>query len=87
VTGSLVNGAVAVMLVSGTVDDTTLSRWVDDLAGRFGQVEPRRANGQLVWQWVRERRMIRVTTRIERGSRYVSVSLVDGILLDGLGSS
>jgi hypothetical protein len=35
--------------------------------------------------WVQERRMIRVTTRIERGSRVVSVSLVDGVILDNLG--
>lgn len=78
---------MAVLLVSGAVDDASLTRWIDDLSSRFGQVEPRQANGQLVWQWVRQRRMIRVTTRVERGSRYVSVSLVDGILLDGLGGS
>jgi hypothetical protein len=38
-----------------------------------------------MWQWVRERRMIRVTTRIERSNRVVSVSLVDGVTLDSLG--
>ena len=84
-TGSVVNGAVAVLLITGDTDDPQLNRWVEDLSGRYGQVAARLANTQAMWQWVRERRMIRVTTRIERGVRVVSVSLVDGVILDGLG--
>jgi hypothetical protein len=85
VTGSLVAGSTAVLLIVGDVDDPQLGRWVDDLSSRYGQVSARLANTQAMWQWVRERRMIRVTTRIEGGVRVVSVSLVDGIILDGLG--
>lgn len=84
-TGSLVAGSTAVLLIVGDVDDPQLGRWVEDLSARYGQVSARLANTQAMWQWVRERRMIRVTTRIERGNRVVSVSLVDGIILDGLG--
>lgn len=84
-TGSLVGGTTAVLLIASDVDDAQLDRWVDDLSGRYGRVTARLANTQAMWQWVRERRMIRITTRIERGTRVVSVSLVDGIILDGLG--
>jgi hypothetical protein len=84
-TGSLVGGTAAVLLIVGDVDDVQLGQWVDDLSKRYGQVAARLANTQAMWQWVRDRRMIRVTTRIESGTRVVSVSLVDGIILDSLG--
>ena len=84
-TGSLVEGTTAVLLIGGEVDDAELGRWVDDLSTKYGRVTARLANTQAMWQWVRDRRMIRVTTRIERGNRVVSVSLVDGITLDSLG--
>lgn len=85
VIGSVVGGTAAVLLISGQVDDAELNRWVDDLSARYGKVTARLANTQAMWQWVRERRMIRVTTRIERSSRVASVSLVDGVTLDSLG--
>jgi hypothetical protein len=84
-TGSLVAGTTAVLLIGGEVDDAELGGWVDDLSTKYGRVTARLANTQAMWQWVRDRRMIRVTTRIERGTRVVSVSLVDGITLDSLG--
>jgi len=84
-TGSLVSGTSAVLLIVGDVEDPELRGWVEDLSSRYGQVSARLANTQAMWQWVRERRMIRVTTRIEGGTRVVSVSLVDGIILDNLG--
>jgi hypothetical protein len=84
-TGSLVGGTTAVLLIVGDVDDPQLGQWVEDLSARYGQVSARLANTQAMWQWVRERRMIRVTTRIEQGTRVVSVSLVDGVILDNLG--
>jgi hypothetical protein len=84
-TGSVVGGTTAVLLISGPVDDADLNRWVDDLSTKYGRVTARLANTQAMWEWVRARRMIRVTTRIERSTRVASVSLVDGITLDGLG--
>ena len=84
-TSSVVAGTTAVLLISGEVTDQDLNRWVEDLSAKYGQVTARLANTQAMWQWVRERRMIRVTTRIESSSRVVSVSLVDGVTLDGLG--
>ena len=85
VTGSVVGGTTAVLLISGEVDDPALSRWVDDLSAKYGKVTARLANTQAMWQWVRQRRMIRITTRIERSTRVASVSLVDGVTLDSLG--
>jgi hypothetical protein len=84
VIGSIINGTTAVLLIEGTVDDVELTRWVDELTSRFGNVSARLANGQAMWQWTRQRHMIRVTTRIEQGVRIVSVSLVDGPVLDAL---
>jgi hypothetical protein len=61
-----------------------MAQWLADLSARYGTVEPRRTQGQATWQWVRQRQMIRLTTRLENGHRVVSVSLMDGPLLDGL---
>jgi hypothetical protein len=85
VTGSVVSGTTAILLISGQVDDPGLNRWVDELSAKYGKVTARLANTQAMWQWVRERRMIRITTRIERSNRVASVSLVDGVTLDSLG--
>jgi hypothetical protein len=82
--GSLINGKVAVLLIEGSVDDVLLTRWVDGLTDRYGRVSARLAKSQAMWQWTRQRKMIRVTTRIEQANRLVSVSLVDGPILDAL---
>jgi hypothetical protein len=84
VTGSLVGGSVAVLLLAASVDDARLQRWVGDLSARYGRVTPQTPNGQSSWQWVRRQRMIRVTARAQPSGLVVSVSLVDGPLLDGL---
>jgi hypothetical protein len=80
----MVNGSAAVLLIEGTVDDILLTRWVDNLTSSFGKVPAVLANRQAMWQWTRQRRMIRVTTKIDQGVRLVSVSLVDGPILDAL---
>lgn len=82
---SLVNGEVAVLMIKGSVGEAGLDRWREHLTTRYGSVSPKRERGQETWQWVRRRRMIRLTTRREDAVRVVSVSLVDGPLLDGLG--
>lgn len=83
-TGSLISGAAAILLLTAPAPDAEVSQWIAELSTRYGQVEPHRAQGQETWQWVRRRQMIRLTTRLEQGRRVVSVSLVDGPLLDGL---
>lgn len=84
VTGSLLEGAAAVLLVAASLDGDAGAAWLRDLATRYGDVAPRQRHGQTSWQWVRRGRMIRLTTRPEAGRHLVSVSLVDGHLLDAL---
>jgi hypothetical protein len=84
-TASLVHDTVAVLLLSGPVADSDLQRWRTALDDRIGPATVRRSQGQTVWQWVRTRRMVRITMQAGAGTRMASVSLVDGPLLDGLG--
>lgn len=81
---SLVRDSVAVLLLSGTVRETDLQRWQAELDRRIGPATTRQSQGQTIRQWIRSRRMIRITARTEGGTRVASVSLVDGVLLDGL---
>jgi hypothetical protein len=83
-TGSLVSGRLAILLLSAPVSDAEAAGWVVDLATRYGRVEPVHRQGLETWQWVRRRQMIRITAGNDQGQRVVSVSLVDGPLLDGL---
>lgn len=84
-TASLVHDTVAILLLSGPVADSDLPRWRAALDDRIGPAAVRQSQGQTVWQWVRARRMVRITVQAGSGTRMASVSLVDGVLLDGLG--
>jgi len=83
-TASLVHDTVAVLLLSGPVADGDRQRWRADLDDRIGPATVRQSQGQTIWQWVRARRMVRITAQAGAGTRMTSVSLVDGVLLDGL---
>lgn len=69
---------------SGT--SATLNRWRDDLELRYGNVPTEVQGTQRMKQWVRRGRMIRLTWRREVDGTSVSVSLVDGRVLDGWGA-
>ena len=84
VRGSLVDGAVAILIVRGSIGDAGLRDWRGALERRYGVSSPRRDHGQESWQWIRGRQMLRLTTRREPPGRVVSVTLIDGPLLDGL---
>lgn len=62
-----------------------LERWRSDLVTRYGRVETRSQGAQRMMQWVRRGRMIRLTWRLDQAAPAVSVSLVDGRILDGWG--
>lgn len=83
-TGALVDGALAILVIRGPLGEAGLERWRRDLEAHYGSVTPTSDHGQETWQWIRQRRMLRLTTRREAGTRIVSVTLVDGPLLDGL---
>ena len=63
-----------------------LNRWRLDLEQRYGPVPTQVQGGQRMKQWVRRGRMIRLTWRREAEGTAVSVSLVDGRVLDGWGA-
>ncbi len=85
-TAALVDGHLAILVLRGALGEEGLTVWYRALASRFGWVTSTHDRGQDTWQWVRRGQMIRLTTREDRGARMVSVTLVDGPLLDGLGS-
>jgi hypothetical protein len=76
---------LTVSLVHDWVADSDLQRWRAALDDRIGPATVRQSQGQTIWQWVRARQMVRITAQAGAGTRMTSVSLVDGVLLDGLG--
>lgn len=69
---------------TGTSDK--LNEWRNDLERRYGVVPTQVQGSQRMKQWVRRGRMIRLTWRREADGTSVSVSLVDGRVLDGWGA-
>jgi hypothetical protein len=64
---------------------TQLDRWRADLEQQYGMVPVQNQGAQRMKQWVRRGRMIRLTWRRESQGTTVSVSLVDGRVLDQWG--
>lgn len=79
---SALDSTTGVITLSAAVDSAGLRRWRDDLERRYGRVSPRTQGTQVMLQWVRRRRMVRLTWRVDRGELTASVSLVDGRVLD-----
>jgi hypothetical protein len=73
------------MTLSGTLDRDQLEHWRGTLQKQYGRVGMRIQGKQSMEQWVRRGRMIRLTWRLERGTKVASVSLVDGHVLDSWG--
>lgn len=84
---SAMDSLAGVITLSGVVAPGQLERWRETLEGSYGRVGARVQGTQRMLQWVRRGRMIRLTWRLERGEKIVSVSLVDGHVLDGWGRS
>lgn len=82
---SAMDSAAGIITVSGTVTGVDIDRWRGALEARFGTVGAQVQGGQWMMQWVRQGRMLRLTWKIEQGTRVASVSLVDGGVLDGWG--
>lgn len=82
---SAIDSSAGIMTVSGSVTGVDIDRWKRSLEMHFGVVDARVQGGQWMLQWVRQGKMLRLTWKIEQGSKVASVSLVDGKLLDGWG--
>jgi hypothetical protein len=77
------NAAILTLKTEGS--PAMLELWRADLSRRYGQVETRVQGSQRMMQWVRQGRMIRLTWRTDRWAPAISVSLVDGHILDAWG--
>jgi hypothetical protein len=82
---SAIDSVAGVITLSAPVDDATLDRWRKLIESRYGRVSAKAQGSQRMMQWVRRRRMLRLTWRTDRGERTASVSLVDGRVLDEWG--
>jgi hypothetical protein len=82
---SAIDSLSGILSLSHRGSETRLVRWRDDLERRYGPVPTRVQGAQRMKQWVRRGRMIRLTWRREAGVTVISVSLVDGRVLDGWG--
>jgi hypothetical protein len=74
-----------VITLAAPVDSARLDRWRTTIERRYGRVTPRVQGSQRMLQWVRRRRMLRLTWRDEKQGVTASVSLVDGRVLDSWG--
>lgn len=83
---SVVDSTSAVILLQTTVSAKDLETMRDDLAAALGRPNYRKQGSQQSYEWVRSGRMMRLTSRVERGLLQLSVSLVEGSVLDALNS-
>lgn len=83
---SAIDSLAGIITLKHSGSGAQLNRWRLDLEQRYGLVPTQVQGGQRMQQWVRRGRMIRLTWRREAGGTTVSVSLVDGRVLDGWGA-
>ena len=84
---SSVDSAVSVLTLSTTLTDTALAAWQRALVRHYGTSGIQVQGAQRMMQWIRRNTMLRLTWRNDGGSNQVSLSLVDGTLLDAWGRS
>lgn len=82
---SAVDSVASVITLSGDGAGGQLDRWRRSIERHYGSVGAKVQGPQWMMQWVRQGRMLRLTWRTDRDQRPVSVSLVDGRVLDAWG--
>lgn len=82
---SAIGESAAILMLKTDGSLAQLEGWRGELSTRYGRVETRAQGPQRMMQWVRRGRMIRLTWRVDPAGLAISVSLVDGHLLDGWG--
>jgi hypothetical protein len=83
---STVGDTASVLTLSAALTVPRLDRWREFLEARFGAAAPRTRGPVTMLQWISDRRMLRLTWRSRGRGFDVSVSLVDGRVLDGWGN-
>ena len=83
---SSINDSAAVIVFSGRPKQEVARSWALDLTRNLG--EPRQSlrqpGAQVIREWIKRGRMIRLVERNPGGSRETSITLTHGPLLDGL---
>jgi hypothetical protein len=82
---SAVDSVTSVITLSGDGSGGQLDRWRSVIERRYGRVGAKVQGSQWMMQWVRHGRMLRLTWRTDKENKPVSVSLVDGRVLDAWG--
>ena len=82
---SAIDGRAAILSLKADGTPAQLAAWRGELRNRYGGVETKLQGPQRMMQWVRRGRMIRLTWRMEGSGPSMSVSLVDGHILDDWG--
>jgi hypothetical protein len=82
---SAVDSITSVITLSGDGSGGQVDRWRRSITRRYGSVGAKVQGSQWMMQWVRQGRMLRLTWRTDRDGKPVSVSLVDGRVLDAWG--
>jgi hypothetical protein len=82
---SAIEGSTGILTMSGQVAGIELDSLRAGLQRSYGVVDANVQGSQWMMQWVRQGRMLRFTWRIEKGQKILSVSLVDGRVLDAWG--
>jgi hypothetical protein len=82
---SAVDSVASVITLSGEGAGGQVDRWRHAIERRYGNVGAKVQGPQWMMQWVRQGRMLRLTWRTDTDGRPVSVSLVDGRVLDAWG--
>jgi hypothetical protein len=84
---SLVDSTSAVILLKTTASKDELTSLRTTLTKSLGRPNYRQQAGQTSYEWIRAGRMMRLTSRTEKGALQLAVSLVDGAALDALNAS
>lgn len=82
---SAMDSATGILTLSGPVTGVQLDSLRAGLQRHYGLVDATVQGSQWMMQWVRQGRMLRFTWRIEKGEKVLSVSLIDGGVLDAWG--
>jgi hypothetical protein len=79
---SAIRDTAAILTLSARTAPSRLDRWLEYLSARFGPPTTRIRGPITMAQWIRDRRMLRLTSRARGRDFEASVSLVDGRVLD-----
>lgn len=83
---SAIDSSTGIMTLSGAVAGIELDSLRAGLQRAYGVVDANVQGAQWMMQWVRQGRMLRFTWRMEKGEKILSISLVDGRVLDAWGA-